>query len=158
MPSQPKGARGETQPLNRAARILSLIDVPVTTALFLLIFVIPTYSTSSATTNSESGITIWTDGAATIFASNPGASAIIAAVTALAGAALVLTLITAWLGTRKARWPLAAVLVPLTALAILGMFSIGVFVAPPVALGWAVFRLCRPRHIAELDLIAPNAS
>ncbi len=47
-------------------------------------------------------------------------------------------------------------LIPLTGLAMLGLFSIGIFMAPLVIIGWMVFAL-RNRHVASKHPIGPPA-
>jgi hypothetical protein len=86
-----------------------------------------------------------------LFASNPQAFTVLTGIVALAVVALVLAVITAWFGSPQARTALAVVLVPLTALAVLGLFSVGVFMAPLVVLGWFVFALSGKRR----EVVAP---
>ncbi len=133
MPSQVK--------VSKRARILSVVDMFGTAALLLTIFVVPVYTTSGASYSSQTGVTTEGSGSATLFASNPQAFTVWTGIVALAVVALVLSLLTAWLGSYAARTALPVVLVPLTALAVLGLFSVGVFMAPLVVLGWFVFAL-----------------
>jgi hypothetical protein len=128
--------------VSASARILSLVDVVATAALLLLIFRIPTYMTAGAGYSSQTGATTESTGSATLFASNPQAFTVLTGIATLAVVALALVLITAWLDSSPVRTALGVVLVPLSALAVLGLFSVGVFIAPLVALGWFVFALC----------------
>lgn len=136
------GLRGVSNP----ARILSLVGVVATAALVLLIFVIPVYTTDGASLSSQTGSAIQSVGSGTLFASNPQAATLLKAISALASATLLLTLVTAWLDWSPARWALLALLIPLSGVAFLGLFSVGVFMAPLVAIGWVVFgiRSARP--------------
>jgi hypothetical protein len=127
--------------VSRPARILSLVGVLVTAALLLLIYVIPVYTTGGAALSSQTGIAIQSTGSGTLVASNPQAFSVLTAITALAIATLVLTLVTAWLDWSPARWALLALLIPLTGLAILGLFSVGIFMAPLVTISWVVFAI-----------------
>lgn len=135
---------------SHAARILSVIDVVATTALLLLIFVLPTYTTAGEELSS-SGAETQTAGSATMAAVNPQALAELTAISVLAVAALGLALVTAWRGSQHARTALAVLLIPLSVLSILGLFSIGILMAPLVAIGWVVFVLGsdRTRQIAS---------
>jgi hypothetical protein len=118
-----------------------VIDVAATAGLLVMIFIFPAYETAGESYSSQTGVTTYGTGSATLFASNPQAFTVLTGISALAVAALALALITAWLGSSQARTVLAVVLVPLNALALLGLFSVGVFMAPLVALGWCVFAL-----------------
>jgi hypothetical protein len=131
MPSQVKG--------NARARTLCVIDMVGTAALLATIFIVPVYTTGGASNSSQTGVTTESTGSATLIASNPQAFTVLTVIVALAIAALVLSVLVAWLGSSRARTGLAVVLVPLTALAVLGMLSVGVFMAPLVVLGWCVF-------------------
>jgi hypothetical protein len=138
MPSQVK--------VSASARTLSLVDIGATAALLIMVFVFPAYTTSGASYSSQTGVTTEGTGSATLFASNPQAFTVLTGIVALTVVALVLTLITAWTGSSQARIALAVVLVPLTGLAMLGMFSVGIFMAPAAALGWCVFALSGKRN------------
>lgn len=133
--------------MSKPARILSLVGLLATTALLLLIYVIPVYATSGAAL-SETGVATRSTGGATLFASNPQAFTVLMAITALAIATLVLTLVTAWLDWLPARWALLALLIPLTGLAVLGSFTVGLFIAPLVTLSWFVFAIRSDRSRA----------
>jgi hypothetical protein len=141
------GVRDGSRRVSKPARILSLVGVIATAALLLLIFVIPVYATGGATQSSQTGIAIQSTGGGTLFASNPQALTVLRAITALAVATLVLTLVTAWLDWSPARWALLALLIPLTGLAILGLFSVGVFMAPLVTISWVVFAIRSNRSL-----------
>lgn len=127
--------------MSASARTLSVVDIGATAALLIMIFVLPAYTTTGASYSSQTGVTTEGTGSATLFASNPQAFTVLTGIVALAVVALVLSVITAWLGSSQARTALALVLVPLTGLAMLGMFSVGIFMTPAVALGWCVFAL-----------------
>jgi hypothetical protein len=116
--------------------------VLATAALLVMFFVFPVYTTGGDSYSSETGVTTHSNGSATLFASNPQAFTVLRGIVALALVALVLALITAWRGSPQARKALAVVLIPLSFLAILGVFSVGVFMAPLLGLGWWVFALC----------------
>jgi hypothetical protein len=123
------------------ARMLSLVGVLATAALLLLIFVFPAYTTAGAELSSQTGAVIQSTGSATIFASNPHAFTAVMGITGLAVVTLGLTLVTAWSNWSPARWALLALIIPLTGLAVLALFSIGVFMAPLVTIAWVVFAL-----------------
>jgi hypothetical protein len=147
MPSQGvDGVRDGLHRVSNPARILSVVGVVATAALVLLIFVIPVYATSGASLSSQTGSVIQSAGSGTLFASNPQAATLLKAITALASATLLLTLATAWLDWSSARWALLALLIPLTGFAILGLFSVGVFMAPLVTIGWVVFAIRSARR------------
>ena len=131
---------------NVRARVLSLVDVPATVLLLLLIFVFPTDSTSGEALSSQTGTVIQSTGSATIFEANPQAFTVVMGIVALALVTLVFTLLTAWLDWSPVRWALLVLLVPLTGLALLALFSIGIFMVPLVTIGWVVFAM-RRRHI-----------
>ena len=126
------------------ARVLSLIDVPATALLLLVIFVLPTYSTESeAISVSGEAVTVThSAGSSTLIGANPQVFSTVTVIAGLAVATLVLTLVTAWLGWPPARWALVATLTPLTAIAFLALLSLGPFMLPLVAIGWIVFGLC----------------
>jgi hypothetical protein len=133
------------------ARVLSLIDVPATALLLLVIFVLPTYSTESEGI-SVSGQTVTVThraGSSTLIAASPQVFSTLTVIAGLAVATLVLTLVAAWLGWSQARWALVASLTPLTGIAILALLSLGPFMLPLVAIGWIVFALCRQTHVGE---------
>jgi hypothetical protein len=131
---------------NVRARVLSLVDVPAMVLLLLLIFVFPTYSTSGETLSSQTGTVIQSTGSATIFEANPQAFTVVMGIVALALVTLAFTLLTAWLDWSPARWTLLVLLIPLTGLAVLALFSIGIFMAPLVTIGWIVFAIRRRRR------------
>jgi hypothetical protein len=135
------GVRGGSHSASNPARILSLVGVISTAALLLLIYVIPVYTTEGATSSSPTGSAIQSTGSATLFATNPQALSVLMAITALAIATLLLTLVTTWSTWSPARWTLLALLIPLTGLTILGLFSVGVFMAPLVTISWIVFAI-----------------
>jgi hypothetical protein len=139
------GVRGGSRRVSKPARILSLVGVLATTALLLLIYVIPVYATGGAAL-SETGVATQSTGGGTLFASNPQAFTVLMAITALAIATLLLTLGTAWSDWLPLRWALLAPLIPLTGLAVLGVFSVGVFMAPLVTISWFVFALRSHSH------------
>ena len=126
------------------ARVLSLIDVPATAFLLLVIFVLPTYSTESEAiaVSGQTATVTHTAGSSTLFAANPQVFSTVTVIAGLAVAALVLTLVSAWLDWPPARWALVATLTPLTGIAILALLSLGPFMMPLVAIGWMVFGLC----------------
>ena len=130
---------------NVRAQVLSLVDVLAMVLLLLLIFVFPTYSTSGEALSSQTGTVIQSTGSATIFEANPQAFTVVMGIVALTLVTLVFTLLTAWLDWSPARWTLFALLVPLTGLALLALFSIGIFMAPLVTIGWVVFAIRKPR-------------
>lgn len=135
------------------ARVLSLIDVPATAVLLLVIFVLPAYSTESEGI-SVSGQTVTvthTAGSSTLIAANPQVFSTVTVIAGLAVATLVLTLVAAWLDWPPARWALVATLTPLTGIAILALLSLGPFMLPLVAIGWIVFGLCGQKkgHVHE---------
>jgi hypothetical protein len=106
----------------------------------LLFYVIPVYATAGAAL-SQTGVATRSTGGATLIASNPQAFTELIAITSLAIATLLLMLVTAWSDWSPARWALLALLIPLTGIAVLGVFSIGVFMAPLVTISWFVFSL-----------------
>jgi hypothetical protein len=130
---------------NVRARVLSLVDVPAMVLLLLFIFVFPTYSTSGEALSSQTGTVIQSTGSATIFQANPQAFTVVTGIVALTLVTLVFTLLTAWLDWSPAHWTLLVLLVPLTGLTLLAMFSIGIFMAPLVTIGWVVFAIRRRR-------------
>ena len=137
--------------VNISARVLSLIDVPATAVLLLVIFVLPSYSTESEG-SSVSGQTVTVThsaGSSTLIAANPQVFSTLTVIAGLAVASLVLTLVAAWLGWSQARWALVASLTPLTGIAILAVLSLGPFMVPPVAIGWIVFALCGQTHVVN---------
>jgi hypothetical protein len=87
-------------------------------------------------------------GSATIFEANPQAFTVVMGIVALALVTLVFTLLTAWLGWSPLRWTLLVLLAPLTGLALLALFSIGIFMVPLVTIGWVVFAM-RGRRIQQ---------
>jgi hypothetical protein len=133
MPSQVK--------VSKAAKTLTVIDMLGVAALLYMIFVFPAYTTGGNSYSSQTGVTTEGTGSATLFASNPQPFTVLTGIVALAVVALVLAVVSAWLGSSWARTGLALVLIPLTVLAVLGLFSVGVFMAPLVVLGWYVFVL-----------------
>ncbi len=140
------------------ARVVSLVAVPATAALLLVIFVLPAYSTESEGI-SVSGQTVavtHTAGSATFFAANPQAFITVTVIAGLAVATLVLTLVAAWLDWPPARWALVATLTPLTGIAILALISLGPYMLPLVAIGWIVFALCgqNKTHVAETPRVS----
>ena len=140
---------------NVRARVLSLVDVPATVLLLLLIFVFPTYSTSGEALSSQTGTVIQSTGSATIFEANPQAFTVVMGIVALALVTLVFTLLIAWLDWSPLRWTLLVLLVPLTGLALLALFSIGIFMVPLVTIGWVVFAMRRRRiHEGSPELAA----
>jgi|ERR1700690_4209227 hypothetical protein len=130
---------------NVGVRVLSLVDVVAVAVFLLLIFVFPTYDLAGEALSSQTGTVIQSTSSATIFEANPQAFAVVMGIVALTLVTLVLTLLTAWLDWSPARWTLLALLVPLTGLALLAVFSIGVFMAPLVTIGWVVFAMRRRR-------------
>lgn len=143
-----------TRRLNVRARVFSLIDVLAMAVLLLLIFVFPTYNTAGEALSSQTGTVMQSTGNATIFEANPQAFTVVIGIVALALATLVFTLLTAWLDWSPARWTLLALLVPLTGLALLALFSIGIFMAPLVTIGWVVVAM-RKRRIHQVSSELP---
>ena len=142
--------------VNISARVLSLIDVPATAVLLLVIFVLPSYSTESEG-SSVSGQTVsitHSVGSSTLIAANPQVFFTLTVIAGLAVATLVFTLVAAWFGSSQARWAFVASLTPLTGIAILALLSLGPFMLPPVAVGWIVFALCRQTHTGEQHSVA----
>lgn len=134
--------------VNLRARVLSVVDILAMAGLLLLIFVVPAYTTAGESLSSATGSVVTSSGSATIFESNPQALTVVTAIVALSFATLAFTLLTAWLDSVPLRWVLMLLLIPLTGLATLGLFSIGIFMAPLVIIGWMVFALRNP-HVAS---------
>jgi hypothetical protein len=134
------GVRVSSRRVSKPARILSVVGLFATAAMLLLIYVVPVYTTGGAAL-SQTGVATQSTGGGTLFASNPQAFTVLRAITALAIATVLLTLVTAWLDWLPARWALLALLIPLTGLAVLGVFSVGIFMAPLVTISWFVFAL-----------------
>jgi hypothetical protein len=129
------------------------------TGLLLLIFVVPVYTTAGESVGSQAGSVMASHGSATIFDANPQALAVVMGIVALSFATVVFTLLTAWLDSAPARWVLMALLIPLTGLATIALFSVGIFMAPVVTIGWAVFALRKhARRIGASNQVAgwPN--
>jgi hypothetical protein len=133
-----------SRPVSVPARVLSLIDVPATAFLLLVIFVLPTYSTESEgiSASGQTASVTHTAGSSTLFAANPQVFSTVAVIAGLAVATLALTLVAAWRDSPPARWALVATLTPLTGITILALLSLGPFMLPLVAIGWTVFGLC----------------
>jgi hypothetical protein len=132
-----------------AARVLSAVDVPATAIVPLLLFVVPAYTTQGGEASFDGRtVTVTQLGSTgrTVFAANPHAATMLLGITAIAIAALLVAIVTAWAGWQPARWLLAALLAPLTIVAVLGLPSIGLFIIPPVAVGWVIFGLCGDRR------------
>jgi len=117
--------------------------------LLLLIFVIPAYTTGGESLSSATGNVVTSGGSATIFQTNPQALTVLSGIVALSSATLVFTLLTAWLDSAPVRWVLMLLLIPLTGLAMLALFSVGIFMAPLVIIGWMVCALRRRRDASE---------
>jgi hypothetical protein len=130
-------------PISVPARILSAIGALATVSLLMLIFVLPGYSSQGEQTSFE-GQTLMTahvSGSATVFAANPGAAPLLIGVAALAAAATSLAIIVAWFRVQQASAVLGLVLLPLSAVAVLSLPSIGLFILPTVTIGWVVVGL-----------------
>ena len=67
--------------------------------------------------------------------------ALLIGVAALAAAATSLAIIAAWFRVQQAPAVLGLVLLPLSAVAVLSLPSIGLFILPTVTIGWVVFGL-----------------
>lgn len=141
MASQARNKVDVGRRVNVRARVLSVLDILAMAALLLLIFVVPAYTTSGESLNSATGTVVTNSGSTTILETNPQALTVVMGIVALSFATVAFTLLTAWLDSAQLRWILMLLLVPLTALAMLGLFSVGIFMAPLVMIGWMVFAL-----------------
>jgi hypothetical protein len=125
------------------ARILSAVGVLATALLLVVTFILPGYSSQGEQTSFD-GHTLMTthlSGSATVFVANPGAAPLLIGVAALAAAATSLAIIAAWFRVQQAPAVLGLVLLPLSAVAVLSLPSIGLFILPTVTIGWVVFGL-----------------
>jgi hypothetical protein len=123
--------------------------------LLLLIFVVPAYTTGGESLSSATGKAVTSSGSTTIFEANPQALTVVTGILALSFATLLFTLLTAWLDSAPVRWVLMLLLIPLTGLATLAVFSVGIFMAPMVIIGWIVFALRSPRAASERPTGSP---
>jgi hypothetical protein len=125
--------------------ILSAAGALASAALLLLIFVVPGYGSQGEQVSFD-GHTFTTtqfSGGATVFAANPSAAPLIIGVAALAVGAALLAVSAAWFQAPRALAVLGLVLLPLSAVAVLSLPSIGLFIVPTVVIEWVVFALCR---------------
>jgi hypothetical protein len=132
-------------PASVLARILSAVGILATATLLALIFVVPGYSSQGEHVSSNGRLltTNQFSGGGTVFAANPSAAPLIIGVAALAIGAALLALSAAWFHVPQAAAMLGLVLLPLSAVAVLALPSIGLFIVPTVVIGWVVFGLCR---------------
>ena len=121
-------------------------------AVVLLIFVAPAY-TSAGSSVTSGGVVVSTSGHDTVFGANPQARAFLVGLTCVVVGIAVVGAVTVMhpsqSARRLARWALAALLVPLSAAAILALPSVGLFLLPAVVPGWVLVSRATPVRPGE---------